>query len=233
MKPSEIEKHFFSLYSDLIKSTESVDYELCPFFMQWGNSYFETSRPRVLFVGKAVNGWVTKTRNVDEMFNLNNPKRIFAVDDQIEWVDKLSRANPKYNTNKSSFWKLIRRTTKLITNQDSLSSIAWSNLYKIAPYAGGNPNAKLRRMQFDVCCQILKKEIDVFEPTHVVFLTSGWERGFAKQLGLCLEKTETVEWDRYRTTYTIHKGTYYIFSQHPQGKKREPHAKALVDILSG
>lgn len=55
-------------------------------------------------------------------------------------------------------------------------NIVWSNLFKIAPASGGNPNKSLRKQQLEACKELLKAEINEFNPTHVLFLTNwdGW-----------------------------------------------------------
>ena len=49
--------------------------------------------------------------------------------------------------------------------------MVWSNLYKIAPSGGGNPDGKLQNIQFPFCRDILVQEIAAFRPRRVVFAT--------------------------------------------------------------
>lgn len=59
-------------------------------------------------------------------------------------------------------------------------NIVWSNLYKIAPHDGGNPNGKLMKAQESACVNLLSCEIQYFNPTHILFITGkDWFAPFA------------------------------------------------------
>ena len=45
------------------------------------------------------------------------------------------------------------------------------NLYKIAPRKGGNPSEAWQKMQREACVELLRAEIEFFNPTHILFVT--------------------------------------------------------------
>lgn len=69
--------------------------------------------------------------------------------------------------------------------------IAWTNLYKVAPYAGGNPDDRLKAAQQEACEALLTEEIRHFQPTHILFATgrAGWYDPFSHALGHELRDT--------------------------------------------
>lgn len=53
--------------------------------------------------------------------------------------------------------------------------VAWSNLYKISPNKEGknpaNPSKRSKEWQNKIAADILKKEIEIYKPTHILFIT--------------------------------------------------------------
>ena len=54
---------------------------------------------------------------------------------------------------------------------DWYEDIVWANLYTVAPAGGGNPNGSLCAAQRVICGKLLKKQIEILNPTHIVFVT--------------------------------------------------------------
>ena len=210
---------------------------VCTFCMQWGENYPNTNNKKLLFVGKAVNGWITDDQNVENMFDKNNPDRIFDREDQMEWVNNLSgNTEGGYNTKKSAFWRIIKEVAEKYYRDNWYSYIAWSNLYKIAPYEGGNPSEKLKKQQQQYCFDLLEKEIAILSPEYVIFLTSGWEQLFINQLKK--EKNPNVlskkQWGKgkFNTALLEIEGIKYITSPHPQGKKEREHTDVITELIN-
>lgn len=219
---------FKRLYAEFYcKSLGKRSKPLCPFFVQVGRKYHDAS-PKCLFVGKATNGWVSTSEDADVLFDPEHRERIVNLGDEMAWVDCKSE---NYNPRNSAFWRVIKATTKkLLPHDDWYAYIAWSNVYKFAP-DGENPDESLKKLQRDICCKILDKEIEFLKPNFVVFLTSGWEWFYAEHIGL---KTENEKkWGKYKAHYQKDGGITYIQSKHPQGKKEEPHVIALLEIING
>lgn len=221
----------YPIYEDLLNKENLGD--ICVFCIQWGNNFPSPENKGILYVGKAVNGWITNEKNAKLLFDLSNKDRIFQRSDQIEWVKNLRGTNDIYNTNKSAFWRVISKISESTYSNNWYSDVAWSNLYKLAPWEGGNPNASLRRIQEDHCKNILAKEIEVLSPKFVIMLTSGWEREFLKHMndGKDIKHKEVVNWGNYTSNLYHINNVYYITTQHPQGKKETPHAKAISGFI--
>lgn len=229
---NEIKENILPVYKRLLEENSFND--VCTFCFQWGENYPFNQNSGFLFVGKAVNGWITNETDVTRLFDMANPERIFARDDQMEWVNNLFGNKKGYNTRKSAFWRLIKIVSEERYPQKWYSNIAWTNLYKIAPWAGGNPNGKLQNTQRNYCFEILKKEIELLTPKFVIFLTSGWEWSFINFLNRNkeLEIIEEKSWGKYRTTITEVDGVRYIISHHPQGKNEWKHKNAIAELIS-
>lgn len=204
--------------------------EITPFFMQKGAKYYD-STIKCLFVGKAVNGWVTNSRDVDELFDMNNEKRIINRSDEIEWVEKLGGSKEHYNSRRSAFWRVVKSVSQqLFPGHTWYEHIAWTNLYKFSP-AKMNPDARMKRDQLDICIDILDREIQLLSPHVVIFLTSGWECHFADHIGLKSEEAEHCQWSRHELLFQKKGNIAYIRSKHPQGKSECEHVEALVTVI--
>lgn len=229
---NKLEAQLKPIYKELLSNTRT-DEDIYTFCAQWGKKFTDIGNDRILFVGKATNGWVSKSTDVEVLFG-NDNERIFDRADQMDWVNNLGGNTNGYNTNTSAFWRVIKRTSENVLDTDNaIPRIAWSNLYKIS-YHSGNPDSKLKKMQKDYCKRILEKEIELMNPKYVVFLTSGWEKVFFKYLnnGTIPIPNETIKWSGkyFSKSYKIDNITY-ITSPHPQGKNEEEHVKALTVLL--
>lgn len=226
------------LYDELIESVkEFQDMELVPFCIQWGSKYPTHNNKGIMFYGRATNGWVTNDLNVDKLFDINNPDRIFARDDQMSWVDDSSGENGNYNTNRSAFWRVIRQTAIHFYPDDELQHICWSNVCKIAP-DGGNPTDPLFYAQLSAARRIMQKEIEIFAPRHVVLLVGeGWAKDFLYFLN-GNQRTHSIATYTWGTTkkyqikvYKIGE-TYFYRSEHPERKNEETHISALIRAIT-
>jgi len=221
---------FFPLYTQLLEDVKAVPYDLYPFFGQAGAKYHETPR-KVLFVGKSVNGWVTNSRKVKDLFDRRNPDRIVNRGDQLEWVKKLEGPNSVYNTRMSPFWRVIKGVSSALYGEASwYKHIAWTNLYKISPERG-NPPDSLRWRQLETCKKIFELEIRSLDPAVIVFLTSGWESHFLKHSPWEPRDERFFAWDRYQTRYLHAAGKLAVYSPHPQGKNGAKHIDAILKAV--
>jgi hypothetical protein len=81
-----------------------------------------------------------------------------------------------YNSKAATpFWRTIELVIRDLhpeAQEDNWASwVAWSNLYKVAPVAGGNPGASVTNLQFDPCFDLLNAELGMWRPKAAVFLT--------------------------------------------------------------
>lgn len=231
----KLKERLIPLYEDMLKQMPAEE-SLSAFCVQWGKNFPTKENEGLLFVGKATNGWTTKERNVEKLFNGVDKERIFAKTDQMQWVENLAGAENDYNTNKSAFWRTIKGVTKGLYHVDDWSSyIAWSNLYKMAPYEEGNPIESIKQYQLPFCKKIFKAELDILQPKFVVLLTSEWEKDFLYYLnnGLTTHSIEKVKWnnDRFEIKLYCINNIYFIASQHPQCKPEKEHVEILSKII--
>lgn len=142
----------------------------------------------LLFVGQAPNGWGQKGDgvwlshgSVPAIRDIRAFSEELAIGGShpMEWVETeglLSRP----------FWQVIRRMAW--SHRPKVRSgwtryIAWSNLYKVAPAKGRNPDEELCEAQWVYCKSLLAKEIEHWQPAGVVFLTGHqWLYDFADGL---------------------------------------------------
>lgn len=221
-----------TLYSKLLIDVSLYKEDICTYAVQVGKKYHVAPK-RLLFIGKATNGWVTKDREIEKLFNLNNPDRIMNRHDQMEWVHNLEGKKNTYNTNKSAFWRLVKNVSLEFLNKDDwYNYISWSNLYKVAPWEGGNPNNFLRKQQRETCISILNEELKILKPDAVLFLTSGWESFYLESIGLSESNNIVHTWTDYSSSYQKYNDILFIQSYHPQSKPEQEHVYALLEILS-
>ena len=215
------------LYKELLDVAQPTD---CAFCVQWGKNFPVTQNEGILFVGKAVNGW-KEIDDIDTLFG-DGKGRIFDISDQMQWVEDME-GSEKYNTKRSAFWRLIKKISQTFYPNNWSSHIAWSNLCKIAPIKGGNPNESSYQAQLAFCQKILEKEIEILSPKYVVMLTSGWKKDFLWFLNGGKTKSIRKEtWGNGHETkvYKI-KDVTFITSAHPQGKNEQTHVEKIIEFL--
>lgn len=201
---------------------------------------------RMLFIGKATNGWVTNDVDAELLFNPDYAERIVNRDDEMEWVlnrwgkDGKDADGVKYNTKRSAFWRVIKSVTcateKASKNDDWVQFISWSNLYKVS-LEEGNPPTILKTRQQEACCKILDLELEVLRPKNVIFLTSGWEKFYLTHIGFQDLKDRPhicKKWgyaEGFETYCFVYSGINIIVSPHPQGKDEYAHAETICSLL--
>ena len=168
---------------------EKFTKEYVKFFPQVGKFYFNGNHKKIMIIGKACNSWV-EAGNSNNIENLFNPDGTGIVNrpDQMEWVkndwsrNRYDENGKKlYSTSYSKFWTfskkvvstLLSHDLKLDNDLDYFDYIAWSNLYKVSPCQGGNPNQDDCDKQVEICTDIFKAELEILKPDFIFFFTSG------------------------------------------------------------
>jgi hypothetical protein len=155
----------------------------------------------LMVVGRAVNGWAdgvaaSELRDSTRRLRYANDVYESVIGDSPEqcpmlWVTNwwgAVRAGKNYNTRRSAFWRCIQAVVKGleiadVSGADWPSHLVWSNLYKVAPCKGGNPDEALKRFQFAGCLNLLKWELNQYQPHRLLFLTdANWSGPFLDQL---------------------------------------------------
>lgn len=178
-----------------------------------------------LVLGRAVNGWTdTEWRTRDAVTRYGRQRivaRARALSEPctgcpLAWVSQ-SWGAPRgtYSSKTSAFWRTVRGVVGGEEGTPWPSEICWSNLYKVAPAAGGNPSPSEREAMFEGAAKLLRLELAVFRPTRVLVLTGrSWFERFVEPLGV------PITWGRgalVQGTGTDGQATWVV-AAHPQGK---------------
>jgi hypothetical protein len=180
-----------------------------------------------------------------------------GLDDPMHWVNHTRNiSNRGYRkgsvATSSAYWRLIGKLLPELRQSNQMcdglgcwaTSVAWSNLYKLAPWAGGNPFGRLATAQFASCFEILVQELIALRPRCVVFLTEvnktqeGWFGPFERRF----VQDERCTWQSGASTlqFVCALGSLAIegirinvvIAEHPQGRNEAEFAKSLLSALN-
>lgn len=236
LRASELKKQIKPIYSELLQNVASFKFEKCTFFPQWGENYpLRKERCGLMVMGRACNGWHSKSQDINILFGTSD-ESIFNRMDQMMWVETFAGSKSGYNTNRSAFWRVAKHIAQSFYPDEWCSYVAWSNVCKVAPWEGGNPNNKLYNAQLESCRRIFAEEIRLFSPKFVVMFTGeSWAIDFLMYLNDNKEpiSIKQLNWDRYQCNVYYINGTYFIVTEHPQGKKEAIHAECIINFIKG
>lgn len=173
--------------------------------------------------------------------SVKNAKRI-GIDPPDFDDDYLLTESPFWSYAKDVWCKAYGRTQAW--DKRWFENIVWTNLYKIAPHGKGNPDRMAKAMQESVCVELLKAEIEYFDPTHILFVTA--QDWFAPFEGL-FEDVHLRKPNRPRgvnknnffaegtATYLTEKGTRckVIIACRPEMRIKGDYVKQVSDFLMG
>ncbi|WP_086981341.1 hypothetical protein [Vibrio aphrogenes] len=207
---------------------------LCAFNAQKGLRY----KQQLMVVGRAVNGWGNDFQ-INDIFTQKLIDSMYeeSEDCPMEWVlqswgDTLPSS---YNTKKSAFWRVIKALHSNLYNDTDFwaSELVWSNLYKIAPFDGGNPPDSLCDYQFEYCNKLLKAEILEYLPDNIIFFTGmNWFHGFLNDC-IDLKCQPDFQWVDGHGTITLNdKKIKFVVVKHPQGKPETELVQETILALS-
>lgn len=175
-----MKKLYQKLYECFDSSAELSS--LSHFTAMCGHTYQQLPN-KLMVVGRATNGWEALDCSTAESFGTIAQQRFEQIGfDWILQTDKGFGNGDDYLLSKSAFWRVLRNIcysmNTLTDNCRWFESLLWSNIYKIAPpddteHADQtkNPSNRLCRKQIAVCREILRKEIETYKPTHILFIT--------------------------------------------------------------
>lgn len=146
-------------------------------------SEYNNSYSKLMVVGRAMNGWEKdfSESSLDEVISTLFEEK-FDFDDVINPNLQEKYTDCTYNYIRSKFWKLIKFLLEeyndansnwydKTVNKNWNEKIVWSNLYKVSPWKSGNPPWKIMIQNIDEYINILKKEIAMFNPERILFIT--------------------------------------------------------------
>ena len=181
------------LYKELYKCFDKDKLKDCAHFVAMRGSKYIDCKTKLFIVGRAANGWSQLAHESAEEFG-RAAEAEFQEKQGFQWIDEENKrfiAKPKdsdksrYFLSKSPFWRTIEqicRKMNILKSEDArfFDYIAWSNLYKISPNNEGNPDNCMCKKQLEVCRKILKREIEEYDPTHILLITD-YDRWFANE----------------------------------------------------
>ena len=206
----KIEKELCKVRDDFKKEKE------CAFFKTHEGCKYKNASTKLMFVGRATNGW-------DEKYNESIHKSEKNCLDA--WITPKKEHPKKYNYCRSAFWQVAKAvTTKSLKKSLKMNEkdwdtewschIVWSNLYRVAPKDGGNPSTALCEDQLGLCKDLLHAEIEELRPNKIICLTgSDWAEGF---LGIS-KSSEIHNDEKISCKGRFKKINYAVTSGHPQG----------------
>ena len=196
----------------------------------------------LMVVGRAPNGYCcqpTAAELTDRFVRENFATCVADLSrgDPMRWVIDLWGAGDSYNTRRSAFWRVIRNTLRDLEICDVgseyvpwSSHLVWSNLYKVSPADGGNPDNALIDIQLPLCKKMLRLELNEFKPKRLLFLTGNdWSNDFlsdrwfkrSRQIGNCA-------YDFVEDFGLLRKSIKFVVACHPQGKPEEDWTNEVV-----
>ena len=218
-----------NLYVELLNNLKNESESLTCCSLMVGKEY-KKSDFKLLVVGRSVNGWDNewkKGTSIDEY----TEKVLEMGKNEFQWT-KVIDFDSGYNVNNSSFWRVSRKILKKINGCNDaawISKIAWSNLYKVSKYSGGNPSDKLCRLQLETCKKILLKEIREIKPDLILFITDmNWFKDFNIEEFEIEEKNEEVV-----IAYGKYESSKIIVTKRPEGKKEDEFVNDIILTFNG
>lgn len=194
---------------------------------------------KLMVIGRAVNGWIeefdlteagTEARR-DAIIELVTANPDGDAPCPMGWVVDRWGVNEKgrYNTKRSAFWRVIKQVAAGIglDGDDWSSYLAWSNLYKVSPFEGGNPSERLCRAQRPARIELLRWELETYKPKRVLVLTRwNWFGEMAEGIGF---NAETVTEGALVEAVGRIGDAQVVVAKHPQGK---PEGEMVAGILT-
>ena len=178
--------------------SEEVTFAKLAHFVPMKGTRYDSSKIRFMLIGRAVNGWYDTNVNTQTEYGDYIEQLLISDNGKFGWVTDVKGV--LYNRNdlgckgdyclSSPFWDYSKSIFKHIINKEKpekyeeilsytrwIDYIVWTNLYKIAPTYRGNPDEEMKKLQQKECINILKNEIEKYNPTHIIAFT-GWEDWF-------------------------------------------------------
>ena len=167
---------------------------------------------KIMIVGRAINGWCSikqvckkSTKSIEEqtleMVNrcgkcnldwvVGENYYTKCIDNHCRYAQEQYKKNKDRDKKKSAyqryaFWQFAKFIVKNVMgekyNEDKWQKdIIWSNLYKASYEDGKNPKG-FYKAQVSMCDYILKREIELYQPKIIFFVTEKNHRGNNKEI---------------------------------------------------
>lgn len=223
-------------YIENAEDRRLIQKPIVAFFPLEGGNY--KHQRELMVVGRSPNGWLdgeytpsslTVSAEFDKMWEEVFTHK-YGPEDPMALI-RLDWNRPEAPFCRSAFFRVAKGMMSELNSlneddEDWSSYLVWSNLFKIAPWDGGNPKVLMKRAQKPWCYEMLEQELMVYQPKRVLFMTgSSWADPFLEHLnfeekkvpkGECIELCGKIELvGGFRTNA--------IVIPHPQSKlEQEP-----------
>lgn len=204
MERQELKKEYINLIES-IKNVKRQKRDLTATMFLRGIHY-GNSNIRLLVIGRAVNGWRGDySWNTSENIEVNEKANEIITQWDKEEKIEMKWKHPRYHSDGrivlpkemrglqwvnfmlgpkdrgAKFWGIGKQVAQALLTEEERNEwtqyIAWTNLCKVAPADGGNPNKTLYCAQKDACRQILDKELSLLMPTHILVVAKYYHKG--------------------------------------------------------
>jgi hypothetical protein len=198
---------------------------------------------RLMLVGRAVHGWHPSFKVSDlgkkrETLLENTIAFSSSVPDPIMHLHNVWRKpsdQKQCNPARSSFWRVARAVLKEFgPDENPLSHLYWTNLYKISPHVGRNPSLSLCKLQGPACQEMLGVEIKLLEPQRILFLTGAWwANPFLRALKFAPRLVGTYSHVHQTGYLRLESGELcsVVVADHPERKKRSVIGAEILDAF--
>jgi len=225
----------------LCASKRDFEYRLCSFWPATGKHY--GNGLRVLLLGRAVNGWVKDSDPFRDSVGPAVEAARIKASEGLDWVARQRGDETVYNTNRSQFWMtggamLCAMVEGLdLAGEDWIQRLAWTNLARVAPYEGGNPDTTLWNPQEGPGRELLELELELLDPQVVIAFT-GWEGWLSLMAPPGLEGSLSAAPNLPTHFHRVGRdaaGRTWLVTRHPQAAAggRESFVTGLGELVKG
>lgn len=176
-----------NLYKQLYNDCSNIEnFKSISHFVSIHGKHFTENERRFLLIGRSTNGWFSIDAGTADDFGAEAQKQ-FHDTTRWNWVESVDgtlysthdkdkeHLKNRYCIDKKPYWTCSHAIYEQLhgsVHDDEIwmENIAWTNLYKISPKEY-NPDYKLMKSQKDTCIEILKKELEYYNPTHILVMT--------------------------------------------------------------
>lgn len=201
-----------------------------PYFSSIPQNWFEADGPRIMVVGEEGFGTYGcgKQGKQEELLNYTDIEKIQYLN--YNYLRKQLKIDPTDKLNGSAFWRRFRRVA-------AHGICCWTNIDKI--HVLGNKNCALtetdRNQLHSVATRVLSEEIEILDPTHIVFF--GWygtslrhELAELYQILYPAGPKDSSVWNKNVVSIQLG-GRTYIFCYHPNWGYRNKGYEDKVDAV--
>lgn len=212
-----------------------------------------------LVYGQAVNGWMGSAHenfNTQELKKLIEYSNHYFSDEEaqhcpldfvnVRWSAAVyngerDKVKKYYNENSSQYWFsrsfFWRVVYKLVSDHYSYNrdtgnwskKVVWSNLYKIAPARGANPDETEKAWQKETSLPLFKKELDELKPQNAILITNwSWAEPFVSYIGAIANHESPSPPIVYAGKYG---GSNILVTTRPFLGNGEKHVSSLLEII--